>query len=208
MKGNNMNIIKSTLVIITIFLLLVISIVSLKQIAAISHTNAPVIKKRVFAFIMCFVTVLSIIVFKDYTYPFERKVNFEHFATITIPPENELKTPGAVYWRAAYEAHGLYAESFYFNPTESTSPLGFRWPEMDFKNHTYIITYGQELLSLSYNVWETIDIPIKTGAKAGYAVLSNEFHPDKVFIYELPRIRIENDVNITTDFIRKKHNNL
>lgn len=50
-------------------------------------------------------------------------------------------------------------------------------------------------MPISYNVWETIDIPVRTGAYVGHMRLNDDFVPDKVYVYEIPRIRIENDVN-------------
>ena len=71
--------------------------------------------------------------------------------------------------------------------------FGYEIPELDLESHTYVITYGQELEDLAYYVWETIDIPIPTGAKLGHAILSEDFHNDRMYIYELPKIRIDND---------------
>ena len=70
---------------------------------------------------------------------------------------------------------------------------GFDWPDMDFENHTYIVSYGQELVALTYNAWETVDYPHKTGAKAGHPVFGDVFEPNKVYIYEIEKMRIDND---------------
>ncbi len=129
-----------------------------------------------------------------YTYPFERNVPFRLYAELTIPEGNQLEKPGDFYWHAAYEEYGLFAESFYFDPLEKQSPFGFKWPDMDFEHHTYIITYGQELESLSYHVWETIENPVHTGAKVGHAVLKEGFQGNRVYIYEIRKMRIEHDM--------------
>lgn len=153
----------------------------------------PTTKGILLTSIICLITFVSILCYKDYLYPFERAVNFTLFASLDIPEENSLSGPGCKFWHAAYEEYGVYSESVYFNPEEKVSHLGFIWPQMDFDNHTYIITYGQKLLSLSYNVWDTIECPISTGAKVGHATLSNAFNPNKVYVYEIAKIRIDND---------------
>ena len=66
---------------------------------------------------------------------------------------------------------------------------------MDFQHHTYLVSYGKQLTALRYNVWETIDYPVRTGAFIGYADFEDSFYPNRVFIYELPKIRIDHDIN-------------
>ena len=174
-----------------------------------THALKPMILVR--NIVLCVVAIAFTVSFTvcaaDYTYPFERSVKFEKIATIDIPPDNALNPEFPPFWHAAYAQYGLYPSSFYFSVENSHSVIdkGFQWPEMDFENHTYIITYCHELESLSYNVWETIKITgVHTGAKAGYAVLSEEIDPCKVYIYEIPKIRIDNDRNLSTEFVRQK----
>ena len=146
-----------------------------------------------------FVTVVAITLLGDYVYPFERKTNPILIAEIEVSDEYALKFPGECFWHGAYEAYGLYAESFYFDPTERDSHKGFSWPPMDFENHSYVITYGQRIDSLSYNVWETIDVPIRTGAKVGHMDLEDDFYPNMIYVYQLPKMRIDKDINGTTN---------
>ena len=142
------------------------------------------------------VALASVVFLGDYVYPFERKLEPRLFAEFDVPEEYKLTQPGEVFWRGAYEAYGLYAESLWFNPENLLeSPYGFGWPPMNFDDHSYIITYGQKIESLSYNVWDTIDEPFRTGAKAGHMILDKEFSPTKVYIYEIPKLRIDNDIN-------------
>ena len=141
------------------------------------------------------VVLLSVVLLGDYVYPFERDLHPMLIAEFDVPNGYELDYPGQKFWHGAYEQFGLYAQSQYFDPTENQSIYGFGWPPMDFDKYCYIITYGQKIESLSYNVWETIDTPIRTGAKVGHMVLEKDFSPSKVYIYQSPKIRIENDIN-------------
>lgn len=125
---------------------------------------------------------------RHYMYPFEQSVNLKLYAVLEVPEGYKLTFPRE--WIAAYEQFGLFAEAFNFSPTESR--IGVPWPEMDLKHHVYIISFGQEMLSLTFNAWETIDYPIHTGA-GGHAELSEDFDPNKVYIYEIPKIRIDNN---------------
>lgn len=129
----------------------------------------------------------------QYTNPFEQTLELKLVATIKIPPAHTLHGPQNLPWHAVYESYGiLYPESIYFINIEEESHLGFSWPDMDFENYTYIISYGQKIQSLSYNVWETIDVPFHTGAKAGHAVLSNQFVANEVYVYQIKKMRIDN----------------
>ena len=113
--------------------------------------------------------------------------------TIEIPDDHTLSGPLNLPWHAAYEKYGMYAGSLYFDTEVKASYLGFDWPDMDFKHHTYIISYGQTIESLSYNAWEIIYAPYITGAKVGYAVLGEQFEPNIVYIYQAKKIRIDNN---------------
>ena len=87
----------------------------------------------------------------EYVYPFERPVNLELHAVVDIPEEHALAYPD---WYAIYEKWGIYSGSKWMD-TESVSypsRFGFDWPDMDFENHTYIVSYGREMVALTYNV--------------------------------------------------------
>lgn len=127
-----------------------------------------------------------------YTYPFERPVETKLVAVLEISEERTLTSPDDMSWHAAYEPYGLLPGSLYFEVDETESSLGFTWPEMDFENYTYIITYGQKIESLSYNVWEIIDAPLRTGAYAGHMVLDSYFEPNEVYVYQIQKMRIDN----------------
>lgn len=146
-------------------------------------------------FLALCIALPSFVFLGDYTYPFERTLHPKLIAEFDVPEGYEARRPGDPFWRGAYQAYGLYAESFWFDPYERQSKYGFAWPPMDYAHHNYIITYGQKIKSLSYNVWDTIDAPIRTGAKVGHMRLEETFIPEKVYIYQIPKVRIDNDIN-------------
>lgn len=189
-----MHILKSALVFICLIAMLLLSINLVIKCIKRMHNNVKVV--HIISALCCVViTCLSTVLFGDYVYPFERTLDPVLIAEFDVPEEYELEYPGQKFWHGAYEEFGLYSHSFYFNPNDNQSIYGFGWPPMDFERHSYIITYGQKIESLSYNVWDTIDAPIRTGAKVGHMILEKEFSPEKVYIYQIPKIRIENDVN-------------
>lgn len=140
------------------------------------------------------IALAACLLFGEYTYPFEQTVELELYATLEIDQEHTLDRPQA--WHAAYEKYGIYAGSLWFETDMENQEyyLGFRWPEMDFEHYTYIISYGQTVESLSYNVWETIDYQLQAGVKVGHAELGDEFHPNAVYIYQIKKMRIDNDI--------------
>lgn len=192
-----MNIIKSIFVLLGLLLLLLLTILITVKIIKRFSVRPCVLHEKILFASLWVVVICTIVLFIDFTNPLDRTLTPTLVAEFSVPEQYWLEYPGQKFWHGAYEAFGLYAESFYFNPYEKRSIYGFDWPPMDFKRYCYIITYGQKIESLSYNVWETIDAPIVTGAKAGKMVLCADFSPDKIYVYQIPKIRIENDVNKT-----------
>ena len=149
--------------------------------------------RNILRFVLAFIAVVALYVTRwEYIYPFERTVNLELYAVIDIPEEHALSRSD---WHAIYEKWGIHSGSKWMDTESVLQPhwRGFDWPDMDFENHTYIVSYGQELVALTYNVWDTVDYPQKTGAKAGHPVFSDVFKANKVYIYEIEKMRIEND---------------
>lgn len=190
-----MNVIKSLAVCVFLALILLICIAYLVW-CVVKYKN-NIIKCKDVLVLACLIclTLFFVVYLGDYVYPFERTLEPVLIAEFDVPNEYILDYPGQKFWHGAYTSFGLYAESFYFNPNNSNSMYGFGWPPMDFDRYCYIITYGQKICSLSYNVWETIDEPIRTGAKVGHMILCDEFFPEKVYVYQIPKVRIENDIN-------------
>ena len=189
-----MYIIKSLLVLLILISLIVTSVLLVSKYIVKRKKGIHSLKRCLCAVLCCCFTLVSIALFGDYVYPFERTLNPVLIAEFQVPPGYELDFPGEKYWHGAYKQFGLYAESFYFDP-ENTDPYGIGWPPMDFDHFSYVITYGQKIESLSYNVWDTIDVPVRTGAKVGHMILQEDFSPEMVYIYRIPLIRIENDRN-------------
>ena len=186
----NMYIVKSLCVLLLLIILVILSLYNAQKCYSSYKRQTLFFRKALLTGLLCVITLVSIFRLGEYVYPFDKSVDFELYATLVIPPENTLHGPN--FWHSAYDdIQG--DESFFFNPDEKYSHLGFEWPAMDFEHHTYIITYGQELESLSYNVWDYVKYPFYTGVKIGHATLNDEFDPNTVYVFEIPRIRIDND---------------
>lgn len=95
-------------------------------------------------------------------------------------------------WHAVYEAYDGYPGTWIHPHEYHQSQAIDEWPEMDLKNYTYIITYCQEIKSLSYYIWRENNIPTPTGAKEAHLVLEEKVHPLTVYIYRIPKMRINN----------------
>ena len=190
-----MNVFKSIIVGVCLLTLIIIAICLAARCVKIKKEGVLQKKDVFICSVFVLFTIICIAIFGDYLNPFDRPLSPVLIAEFEVPEEFELEYPGEKFWHGAYEQYGLYAESFHFNPNERSSIYGFGWPPMDFDRYCYIITYGQKIESLSYNVWETIDYPVRTGAKVGHMVLSDDFSPEKVYVYQIPKIRIDNHVN-------------
>lgn len=149
------------------------------------------IKRSILTLLLLVITCLSWFGFSQYIYPFDRTLTPVLVAELEVSEKYVLDNPEGRFWRGAYK--GMWGESFWFDPND-TEHFGATMPQLDYKNHCYVITYGQKIETLSYNAWDIIDM---TGAKAGYITYQEEFYPSSVFIYEIPKIRIDNDVNNT-----------
>ena len=146
-----MNIIKSMITI----LVLVAAAVGLYQLGRrwLFGQSAEHKVGKVLCFALAFVVVAVLYVSRwEYAYPFERKVDLELYAVIEITEEDALSDSD---WYAIYEKWGAHPGSKWMDTESVSAPFiryGFDWPNMDFENHTYIVSYGQELVSLTYNV--------------------------------------------------------
>lgn len=183
----------NSLLVLLFFIVLVVICVRLIITCKKNRSKGCLKRKHVALMLFCIsFAAFCLLSFGEYIYPFERKLNPVLIAEIDVPKGYELEYPGQKFWHGAYEAYGLHAESLYYNPNNRDDPYGIWMVPMDFQRYSYIITYGQKIESLSYNVWETIDAPVRTGAKEGHIVLSEEFHPEKIYIYQIPKMRIDN----------------
>lgn len=183
-------IVKSILVLLFLLSIIAATIVMIVKIINRRHNthDKTLIRKTI---ICSAIAIVSVIFLGTYTYPFERTLDPILIAEVNLDEEHAIAYPGDISWHGAYEKYGFYAGSAYFSYDESTRH-GFSWPEMDLNNHCYIVTYGQKIDSLTYNIWDKIKYPIRTGAYSGHVQLNEEFAPQKVYIYQIPKIRIEN----------------
>lgn len=144
--------------------------------------------------LMGIITLMAFSLLWEYTYPFEQTVELQLVEVVEIPSEHTMSRPRNLPWHAAYERYGLWPGSRYFDAGQKEDrALDIVWPDMDFEHYTYIISYGQEVESLSYNVWETITAPMPNGAKVGHAKLSEEFDPNAIYVYRIKKMRIDNN---------------
>lgn len=98
------------------------------------------------------------------------------------------------YWHAVYEAYDNKPGTW-LHPHEYYQTLTIdEWPEMDLENYTYIITYCQKIRSLHYYVWRENNTPTYTGAKEGILIPEEEIEPLTIFIYRIPKMRINNPI--------------
>lgn len=190
-----MNIVKSAGILLLLLIFLIF--VGFYLIRWLREIRDKSLKKQTIIGLVCWICTLitGTALVGDYVYPFERNVPYTLIAEFEVPSEYELAYPGQQFWHGAYKEYGIWSGSFYFDAESMDSKFGFGWPPMDFDHYNYIITYGQEIKQLSYNVWDEIDTPYRTGAKVGHMFLEEAFSPEKVYIYRIPRIRIENDIN-------------
>ncbi len=144
--------------------------------------------ERIIAFILVVTSLFSIIFLGKYVDPFPQTVEYTLHNIVELQEDKQLKYPK--FWRAYYEEYGETG-SEYFSLEGFEKLYGPINSKFDLDNHTYIITYGQELESLSYIVWHKTYF----GAYSGIVELSENFDPSKIYIYELEKkIRIDNDV--------------
>lgn len=95
-------------------------------------------------------------------------------------------------WHSVYEAYDNYPGTWVHPHEYYKSRSIDEWPEMDLENYTYIITYCQKIQSLSYYVWRENNVPTRTGAKEAHLILEEKNEPLTVYIYRIPKMRINN----------------
>lgn len=123
---------------------------------------------------------------------FECQLEPELVDIVRLDPE--YFPDGNIYesWHAVYEAYDNYPGTWVHPHEYYQSRAIDAWPEMDLENYTYIITYCQEIKSLSYYVWKENNTPTYTGAKEANMILEEKVAPLTVYIYRIPKMRINN----------------
>lgn len=103
-------------------------------------------------------------------------------------PDESIYEP----WHTVYEAYDN-CPGTWIHPHEYYQSRAIDdWPEMDLENYTYIITYCQKIQSLGYYWWKENNIPTYTGAKEAHLILEETIEPLTIYIYRIPKMRINN----------------
>lgn len=110
--------------------------------------------------------------------------------TLSDKTNQENRPLDSLEWYAIYEEYGLGTESRYNQNTISWVD----WPELDLENYTYIISFGREITSLSYNIWESKGMPLLdlgTNFKVGEVEFAEKVDTSLVYVYQIPKMRID-----------------
>ena len=187
----------SFIIISFLLFLIAVTFVYISKVFRPSKTGKAIPERYIYAFLLCSFTLVCILNMSDYAYPFERKLEPELYAVIDVPAEHTpMGSNGCWDWYAVYDEYGFYPGSRYLTAENYYYHLGHiveDWPEYDLVHYTYIITFCQQIDSLTYNVWETVDSPFRTGAKAGHMVLDDKIDSTRIYIYRIPKMRIDNN---------------
>ncbi len=128
-----------------------------------------------------------------YTYPLNHKVEFSLYETITY--DRQQLTVNNVFYP---EWYGVYRSKIFNGGLDVTS----RWnlscfpvkKEYDYSQHSYFVSFGRQITSIEYNVWEQKGIPvIDLGMEPKWAIVqfSDTINPFNVYIYETERLFID-----------------
>ena len=187
-----MKIIKSLFILSILLMFIFLSIILISNGRAAYKKNILSVKRAVALIICLCLTITAIALFGDYVYPFERNVNLVLVASFDVAEGYELEYAGERFWHGAYEEYGIYPASMWWSPDNGRDIIGVDWPPLALNRNNYIISYGQKVESLSYNVWDKAH-PKNYGAFEGHVILSEEFDASKVYIYRIPKVRIDID---------------
>lgn len=189
-----MNTIKSVLVILFLLVMLSLSVCLIRH-CVYTHRQAKLkILKCVTAITCCILTIMAVFFLGNYVYPFERPLEPELIATMEVQHEVlPCGSNGCKPWYAVYGQYEILPDSRFGEYEYYRDKCATQWPEYDLEHYTYIVAFCQQIDTLSYNVWDTVDYPLRTGAKDGHIVFQDEIHPTKIFIYRIPKMRIDND---------------
>ena len=185
---DNLDVQASAKVILAFAFLIALTLFTVFSAIRLEKNHKDYRSERIIALILVVASLFSIIFLGKYVNPFPQTVEYTLHNIVELPEEKQMKHPE--FWRAYFEVYGETG-SEYFSLEGFEKIYGPINSEFDLDDHTYIITYGQELESLSYIVWHKTYF----GAYSGIVELSENFDPSKIYIYELDKkIRIDNDV--------------
>ena len=146
-------------------------------------------------FFLCLIFSISLILTHfEYLYPFERYIPVKLYAEVSIDCEDTVHT---IRWHGIYDETCISADSPFFDTERNSSWLEddysvmVSWPKMDLKKNYYIVSYGSKIHTIAYNVWDNIDHPGYVNVKEGHVTFEEEYDCSKIYIYQIPRIRID-----------------
>lgn len=136
----------------------------------------------------CLVLIATFIFLYSFTLPLEPEL----VGIVRLDPAHFPN--GRIYesWHAVYEAYDNYPGTWVHHHEYYQSLAIDEWPEMDLENYTYIITYCKKIKSLSYYILRENNSPTYTGAKEARLILEEEIEPLAIYVYRIPKMRINN----------------
>lgn len=180
-----MHIVKSLFVLLALGILIWCTIISICRLITSCCAKNNIFRKSLKAVALCLVTLISVLLLRDYTYPFDRQVKLELVETVENK-EEYARFAGT--WFGVYGEYGMHrgSDTFHKNYID-------QWITLDLKHYSYIASFGQPVESMSYNVWEKMHGPYQSAVHIGHVVLGKPSDSSVVYIYRIPRIRIDND---------------
>ena len=147
--------------------------------------------------ILAIIVVLGLVcILIPYSWPFPISVKLSEYAELTSLKEFHV----AESWHCVY--HIPLMRGFMEEDLSEDSYWGIPiievvegYPEFDFYKYTYLFSFERKVEKLSYYVWDNKGpgiVDLGTANKWGTAVLSEEIYKNKIFVYRLPRIAIDN----------------
>lgn len=157
------------------------------------------IRKKAFRSVICMFAILLLLpvtlFLANYINPFDRNVKLKLYEV--VEQDQMLNVYNG---RFKHSWYGVYKwrVSIDGNNTEPDSRWNLDFDDLkkdyDYTKHSYIVSYGCEIKSLKYNVWKHYGPPILdlgTNYKWGIVEFSDEIDPKKIYIYEIPRMYID-----------------
>lgn len=174
-----MYLVKSFFVVIVLLGFLWYSLILLREFIYAYQQASPYLSKGIKCGIIAIITMCAFLCGRNYMWPFDRNVKMETVVTVTDAEEYD-RFSGM--WFGVYEG----SISFHKNYIDE-------WIDLDLANYSYIVSFGRPVESLTYNVWEKMQGPYQSNIYSGHAELGDATQPMIIYIYRIPRIRIDND---------------
>lgn len=139
------------------------------------------------------ITVVVAITIFVFLHSLERQLDPKFVGSVRLDPtqvsaDRVAREP----WHTVYEADDNCSGSWYHPHEYYQSCAIDPWPEMDLENYAYIITYCRKIRFASYYLCREIVVPIRTGEKEAHLILADNVEPLTIYVYQIPKIRINN----------------